>query len=149
MKASEEDPYANGDPFIHLVPMSKETKKKIEKCNYIIYQELIGYQNKDFNENKFRPISPMRNYNVFDKPDTNSNTSTLKRYNSTNFLLQPNKPSYKKSIFDNEFINKLSDNYNTRNTNLLLKENSCINFEIKNNAFHNLLKKTVKKNNLK
>ena len=145
VKASEEDPYANGDPFIHLVPMSKETKKKIEKCNYIIYQELIGYQNKDFNENKFRPISPMRNYNVFDKPDTNSNTTTLKRYNSTNFLLQPNKPSYKKSIFDNEFINKLSDNYNTRNTNLLLKENSCINFEIKNNAFHNLLKKNSKK----
>jgi hypothetical protein len=29
VKASEEDPNANGDPFIHLVPMSKEVVPRL------------------------------------------------------------------------------------------------------------------------
>lgn len=147
VKASEEDPCANGDPFIHLIPMSKETKNKIDQCNYIIYQELIGYQNKDFIDNKFRPISPMRNYNNNDKHDISLNSSTFKSYNN-NLLLHPIKASYKKAIFENDFINKFSKDNNNKSRNLLLKENSCINFEIKNNDIENLLNAKIKKNDL-
>jgi hypothetical protein len=145
VKASEEDPNANGDPFIHLVPMSKEIKQKIEKCNYIIYQELIGYQNKDFIDNKFRPISPIKNYNIYQKPYINLNSTSFKRHNS-NLMLRKNKSLHKKTIFGNDFINQVHNNRN--NNHLLLKENSCINFELKNNEIQNILKKKVKKNNL-
>ena len=130
IKASEEDPNANGDPFIHLVPMSKEIKSKIQKCNYIIYQELIAYQNKDFKDNKFRPISPLRNYNLFDSNSIKCNTSTFKRYNS-NLILKQTKDSYKNAIFENDFNNQFPKIENNNNKNLL-KENSCLNFDAKN-----------------
>ena len=142
MKASEEDPLTNGDPFIHLVPLSSETKKQIEKCNYIIYQELIGYQNKDFIDNKFRPISPLRHYNRFEKPEIKLNTSCYKNNNNKCPLLRPIKSWFKQAIFDNDINNRIQD-INNQNMNSILKENSCINFEIKNNEMQNLLKKKL------
>jgi hypothetical protein len=51
IKASEEDENSKNDPFICIVPINEVIKLKIEKCNYIIYQELIAYQNKDLNNN--------------------------------------------------------------------------------------------------
>lgn len=104
LKASEEESNANGDPFIHLVPISKDIKSKIEKCNYIIYQELIAYQNKDFKDKKFRPISPLINYNHFDYSNVSSNSSTFNHYNSNSLIKQINGSS-QKSIFENDFIN--------------------------------------------
>ena len=142
VKASEEDPLTNGDPFIHLVPLSSETKKQIEKCNYIIYQELIGYQNKDFIDNKFRPISPLRHYNRFEKPEIKLNTSCYKNNNNKCPLLRPIKSWFKQAIFDNDINNRIQD-INNQNMNSILKENSCINFEIKNNEMQNLLKKKL------
>ena len=131
LKASEEDPNANGDPFIQLVPISKEIKNKIQKCNYIIYQELIAYQNKDFKDNKFRPISPLINYNNFDYQNISLNSSTFNK-NNNNLLLKPINGSYKKDLFENDFLNKYKK-YKINNKGLNLRENSCINFEIKNN----------------
>ena len=141
VKASEEDPNANGDPFIHLVPMSKEINNKIQKCNYIIYQELIAYQNKDFKDNKFRPISPLRNYNIYDCKNIDLNTTTFKRFNS-NLTLKPIKDSSKNAIFESDFISQFPKIENNNNKNLL-KENSCMNLDIKN-----ILVKKKSNNNL-
>ena len=143
VKASEEDPNANGDPFIHLIPMSKEIKEKIEKCNYIIYQELISYQNKDFKENKFRPISPIVDFKKNIKPKQKI-LSAFKRYNN-NLLLKPIKSSYKRENFVNEINNKFPKIPKINHRNSFLKENSCINFEIKNLKFEN--KSILKLNN--
>ena len=132
VKASEEDPNANGDPFIHLVPMSKEVREKIEKCNYIIYQELISYQNKDFKENKFRPISPMMNYySNNENINMKLNSSKYNRF-SNNILLQRIKSCYKRGNYEKDMnFNLPKIIKDTNYTNSLLKENSCINFEIK------------------
>ena len=141
VKASEEDPNANGDPFIHLVPMSKEVREKIEKCNYIIYQELISYQNKDFKENKFRPISPLLNYyNNIENINMKLNSSKYNIFNN-NILLQRIKSSYKRGNYENDINFNLPKILKDNNySSSLLKENSCINFEIK--------KENIKNNNL-
>ena len=149
LKASEEDPNANGDPFIHLVPISKEIKAKIDKCNFIIYQELIAYQNKDFKDKKFRPISPLINYNNFDYQNISLNSSTFNRY-SSNSLLKPINGSGKKALFENDFINKYPKLKVNNQSDLHLRENSCINFEIKNKNENNILiqKENKNRNNL-
>ena len=136
VKASEEDPNANGDPFIHLVPISKEVREKIEKCNYIIYQELISYQNKDFKENKFRPISPMLNYcNNNENINMKLNLSKYNRFNN-NILLQRIKSSYKRGNYENDINFNLPKIIKDSNySNSVLKENSCINLEIKKANF--------------
>ena len=53
IKSSEKGNVSKEDPFIFIVPITEEIKNKIDKCNYIIYQELIAYQNRDFKNNKF------------------------------------------------------------------------------------------------
>ena len=50
------------DPFFHKVPLSNEMREKINQSIYIIYQELIGYQNNNVSENNFRNISPLKKY---------------------------------------------------------------------------------------
>ena len=50
------------DPFFHYVPLSNEMRQNINQCIYIIYQELIGYQNSNVSENNFRNISPLKKY---------------------------------------------------------------------------------------
>ena len=68
IKASEEDFNSKKDPFIFIVPITEELRTKIEKCNYIIYQELIAYQTKNIKNNIFRPISPTNGFNnIFNK----------------------------------------------------------------------------------
>ena len=54
------------DPFMHKVPMSDELKESINQCTYIIYQELIGYQNNNIFQNNFRNISPLKKYKYTD-----------------------------------------------------------------------------------
>ena len=137
LKASEEDPNANGDPFIHLVPISKEIRSQIEKCNFIIYQELIAYQNKDFKDKKFRPISPLKNYNSYDNTNLILNSINFKRKNS-NSLLNPlkTKKVYKYDI--NQFP-KINENKRIK----LIKENSCINLQTKNYSNINNVKRNI------
>ena len=137
VKASEEDPNANGDPFIHLVPMSQEMQNQISKCNFIIYQELIAYQNKDFKDNKFRPISPLR---IYDNTNLILNSINFNRNNS-NSLLNPIKT--KKQYEINQFP-KINENIKRK----LIKENSCINLQTKNinNEKRNILFKKDGKN---
>ena len=54
------------DPFFHYVPISNEMRDNINQCIYIIYQELIGYQNCNVSENNFRNISPLKKYKYTD-----------------------------------------------------------------------------------
>ena len=54
------------DPFFHYVPLSEEMRENINQCIYIIYQELIGYQNSNVSENNFRNISPLKKYKYTD-----------------------------------------------------------------------------------
>ena len=50
------------DPFFHYVPITNEMRENINQCTYIIFQELIGYQNNNVSENNFRNISPLKKY---------------------------------------------------------------------------------------
>ena len=55
------------DIFMHIVPLNNELKENINQCIYIIYQELIGYQNSNVSQNNFRNISPLKKYKYNDK----------------------------------------------------------------------------------
>ena len=66
------------DPFFRYVPLSDEMRENINQCNYIIYQELIGYQNTNVSENNFRNISPLKKYKY-----TDIDIKTYKKYNDT------------------------------------------------------------------
>jgi len=79
IKASEQDIDSKKDPFIFIVPITDEIRTKIEKCNYIIYQELIGYQNRDFKNNIFRPISPPDEF-------TNHKNESIKTQNKNKII---------------------------------------------------------------
>ena len=114
LKASEEDPNANGDPFIHLVPITEETKEKIKKCQFIIYQELIAYQNCDSKGKNFRAISPMRKFEEnkslkFKEEDINieyinNNIDNFK--NDNNFIINPIEIKNRKMIFQSGISKK-------------------------------------------
>lgn len=52
----------NIDPFMHIIPLNSELKENINQCIFIIYQELIGYQNNNVSQNNFRNISPLKKY---------------------------------------------------------------------------------------
>ena len=118
IKASEEDFNSKKDPFIFIVPITEELRTKIEKCNYIIYQELIAYQTKNIKNNIFRPISPTNGFNnIFNK---NSDIKIEKYIPKKEMEI----------IFPCIKRNHIFHNY-------LLKSNSCINFQIKNNKDKN------------
>ena len=81
------------DIFMHIVPLNNKLKENINQCIYIIYQELIGYQNSNVSQNNFRNISPLKKYKYNDKDiktfkmqkeNMNSNKSTM----SNNIWLQ-------------------------------------------------------------
>ena len=94
LNASEPENKNNkqNDPFLHYVPLSNKMREKINQCIYIIYQELIGYQNNNMLENNFRNISPLKNY-IYSEIDV----KTYKKYNET----------FNSSISNNSSINLL------------------------------------------
>ena len=148
IKASEEDDNSKNDPFICIVPMADEIKLKIEKCNYIIYQELIAYQNKDLNNNIYRPISPPNNNKDF-------LISSNDIINNKDTILEPNKKKIEKWVPKKELEIKFPSIKKINNyKNSLLKSNSCINFQIsskeneKGTFFLTNLKRVNTKNNL-
>ena len=155
IKASEEDENSKNDPFICIVPMNEVIKLKIEKCNYIIYQELIAYQNKDLNNNIYRPISPPNNHN---KDLLAGSKSLIEKKNkimiNKNLFLDRNRKKIEKFIPQKELEIKfpcIKSNNNYKHS--ILKSNSCINFEInskgnnKRTFFLTNLKK-IDKNNI-
>ena len=128
LKSSEEINKANNeyDPFMHKVPISEDIFDQIQKCNFIIYQELIGYQTKDFNDNKFRPISPLKNF--FDEKMKNFETIKLLQNNCKFDLDKLNKKlSVKKNI--PKFPDIMRNN-NPRYKSML-KSNSCMNIDVR------------------
>ena len=153
IKASEEDDNSKNDPFLRIVPMSDEIKLKIDKCNYIIYQELIAYQNKDLNNNIYRPISPPNSDKKdfpIDSDDIMTKNNKLK--NNKNTCLEPMKKRIEKWIPKKELEIKFpSIKINGNYKNSLLKSNSCINFQIssKENEKETFFLTNLKKGNAK
>jgi hypothetical protein len=138
IKASEEDNESKKDPFIFIVPITDEIRTKIEKCNYIIYQELIAYQNRDFSNNVFRPISPPDEFNNLFSESINTQNQNLKTTNYSNLYLENSQRKTEKLIPKRELEIKyprIKRNKNYQNS--ILKSNSCINFQIKSKEFKN------------
>ena len=65
---------SDNDSFIRKVPITNNERKEINKCQFLIYQDLIFNQNKNYNENSFRKISPIKKHSdyFFNTIDTNS-----------------------------------------------------------------------------
>ena len=85
------------DPFMHKVPMSDELKENINQCTYIIYQELIGYQNNNVFLNNFRSISPLKKYKyndidikIFKKQKESIKNSDKNTHISNSILIKSN-----------------------------------------------------------
>ena len=138
IKSSIEDPDSKKDPFITIVPITEEIREKIDKCNYIIYQELIAYQNRDFNNNIFRPISPQEEYNNYLNDTINDKDKNRKIMNYSSLLKTQNKIKTEKIKPKKELEIKLVHIKQRKNfRNSILKSNSCINFQIKRTQFKN------------
>ena len=103
VNTSEPEDNKQSDPFIHYVPLSNKMRDKINQCIYIIYQELIGYQNSNVLENNFRNISPLKNF-TYNEMDV----KTYKKYN--------------------ESLNSSINNsiYNSSNNNIMLNKNTKV-----------------------
>jgi hypothetical protein len=85
------------DPFMHNVPMNNELKENINQCTYIIYQELIGYQNNNVFQNNFRRISPLKQYKytdidikIFKKQYKSLSNNDKNTYLSNSILIKSN-----------------------------------------------------------
>ena len=103
VNTSEPEDKKQSDPFMHYVPLSNKMKDNINQCIYIIYQELIGYQNSNVFENNFRNISPLKNY-TYNEMDI----KTYKKYNESL----------------NSSINNSNTLYNSSNNNILFNKNN-------------------------
>ena len=68
LNASEKNPNKN-DELSHIVPLSQDIKDRIYQCIYIIYQELIGYQNENNFEQNSKSISPVRRFKYDDNEE--------------------------------------------------------------------------------
>ena len=119
IKASEIN--NNNDSFIRKVPISDDEREEIKKCQFLIYQDLIFYQNRNYIHGKiYRKISPIKNFSN-NKNDVNkqSRLSTI---------------NYDTKKADESIVNKLNES--SRN-NRQMKSNTFTNFKKKN---YNLLK---------
>ena len=134
IRASNNDENSKKDPFINIVPITEEIRAKIEKCIYIIYQELIAYQNSAINNNIFRPISPSNKYFSCSNLPTKSDN----RMNYSNLYLKKSKVGLERIIPRKESeLKYLHHKRNKNNKNTFLKSNSCINFQIKSTQITN------------
>ena len=139
IKASEVDINVK-DPFIHIVPITEDISSNIDRANYIIYQELISYQNSNYQNNIFRPISPQNIFNdFFNKKDKVNKNNEFKLFENNLHLEKGNK-IIKRIIPQTKLSNnypKIQRNINMNNENSIATSNSCINFDIKKNEFNN------------
>ena len=109
----------NIDPFLHIVPMDDELKEEINQCIYIIYQELIGYQNINASQNNLRNISPLKKFNY--------NDIDIKIFKTQNNNL-------KKSFINNDNNNNFRLNINSRMKNSEFSPSRTSNLEYKNSV---------------
>ncbi len=121
IKASENN--AN-ESFIRKVPITDDEREEIKKCQFLIYQDLIFYQNRNyFNGNIFRKISPIKKYpnELINKPNI-----TKQMRLATNY--------FEKNL-NNKKINNLNNNYNLDNNviNINIDSDNKINNDIKLN----------------
>ena len=65
LKASDKTKINEGDYFLRVIPLTEELRKDILDCNYYIHQELIAYQNANFDRKNFRCISPIKRDGIF------------------------------------------------------------------------------------
>ena len=103
----------NNDSFIRKVPISDDEREEIKKCQFLIYQDLIFYQNRNYISGKiYRKISPIKNFSN-NKNDV-SKQSILSTIN------------YDTKKADESIVNKLNEN--SRN-NHQMKSNTFTNFK--------------------
>ena len=120
MKASEKNNNSNGEQYIHIVPISKELKDNINLCNYLIYQELIYYQNNKINNRFDRVLSPCKNNSKI----LNYNLKAINQYDE-NIDFQNNKNVNNYFNFRNEKEDNNLDNprlFNEQKYNLEMNE---------------------------
>ena len=60
LKASDKTKISEGDYFLRIIPITDEIRKEIIDCNFYIHQELIAYQNANYDKKNFRCISPIK-----------------------------------------------------------------------------------------
>ena len=125
------------DPFMHKVPMSDELKENINQCTYIIYQELIGYQNNNVFQNNFRSISPLKKYKytdidikIFKKQNESLKNSDKNIHMSNSILIKSNGFSPYKT-YDPEQNNLKNNNYRPFSVDETMENNG------KNLSFNN------------
>ena len=84
-KMREEENGNKGGICMHTVPMNEELKENIKICDYLILQELIGYQNRNDQRGRgmVKKLSPLKKFNYSDK-DLLHFDSVQNEYN-TNF----------------------------------------------------------------
>ncbi len=80
LKASNKTKKTEGDYFLRMIPLNYEKRMEILDCDYYIHQELIAYQNTNFNKKNFRCISPLKR----DEFDYEKYTELNKRFNIKN-----------------------------------------------------------------
>ena len=153
----------NIDPFYHYIPISKEMKNNINQCIYIIYQELIGYQNSNVSENNFRNISQIKKYKYSDikdkiyKKNYEKYNRSFKIKNKTNFnwsnnlLIKQSEPlSPYGTSYSQMFKSLNNDNNNDKEISIIkrkLSGNDIYNININNNKSINGLNKDNNINN--
>ena len=118
--------------FMIKIPLDEKIKDEIEKCQFIIYQDLILYQNKNPDNNEFK--------------DNNFSQNSLNQtYNKNFFKLKKNQigsSSLNKDFYSNKEINSSSSFISSIKLNPIKKKINKLKFENKEEitkAFQNLL----------
>ena len=118
--------------FMIKIPLDEKIKDEIEKCEFIIYQDLILYQNKNPDNNEFK--------------DNNFSQNSLNQtYNKNFFKLKKNQigsSSLNKDFYSNKEINSSSSFISSIKLNPIKKKINKLKFENKEEitkAFQNLL----------
>ena len=125
------------DPFMHKVPMNDELKESINQCTYIIYQELIGYQNNKIFQNNFRSISPLKKYKytdidikIFKKQNISLNNTDKNTLKSNSIFIKSNGFSPSRTYFPDK-------NYLKNNNHRTFSGNETLRNFGKNQSFNN------------
>ena len=155
MKASENINNSNGDPYIHIVPISNELKENIKQCNYFIYQELIYLQNSKI-KNSNDMISTYRvgtfNFRGTNNKINNYNNNMQRSKNDENFLnyknIDNNNDNFNNKSKVKEFNNQNNNNIENDEKNKNLQDESIL-FEEKGINIKDILGETNNNNNQK
>ncbi len=131
IKASESN---SNDSFIRKVPITEDEREEIKKCQFLIYQDLIFYQNRNyFNGNIFRKISPIKKYpnELINKPNITKQMRFTTNYFETNKNNKQTSNLNNISNLDNNGINMNIDSDNKSN-NVIKLNNIILNKNINN-----------------